>query len=341
MHIKTHADSTVLITTPDYLPKLGGLTTFTLNLEKVLTMMNVSYDVLVWNSINDLKKCEHQKRYDQCLHVHFMAGHFLQKVKSNKAINFIHGSEILFYSPNPIKRFIKKLMKNSLLKTLESSYLNVFISDFTKNKLMSKGLNQDYSRDLTLHNCIDTSHSFLSQVSIDEDELRFICVARDVPHKNLEGALNLCISALKALNKSVKLYVTAPLTSRGGVVVENIQGIEDSELEKLYQKSHFNILLSLDHSGHGFFEGFGLTVLEAGKYGIPSIVSCFGGLPEAVHNGITGWALESLERNFLDNFWQNFEVDKYSEVQKNVYEHTISVHSLEFYKRFLEKCLNG
>jgi glycosyltransferase involved in cell wall biosynthesis len=339
MHIKKKPDSTVLITTPDYLPKLGGLTTFTIGLEKVLNDLGVIYDILVWNSVSELKDCEHKRNYDQCLHVHFMAGHFLRHVKSDKVINFIHGSEILFYSPNPIKRLVKKWMKRSLLKYIESSFINVFISDVTKELLVNQGLTQDYSRDLTLHNCIDTSSARLTNVSFDEDELRFICVARDVPHKNIEGALDLCSAALKVFNKSIKLYVTAPLSSRGGVVVENIQGIENDELELLYQKSHFNILLSLDHSHKGFVEGFGLTVLESGKYGVPSIVSSNGGLPEAVHHQITGWVLDTLDRGSHEYFWTQFSIEEYKQIRLNTYQHTIDVHGLDYYKRFMEKCL--
>lgn len=229
------------------------------------------------------------------------------------------------------------MMKKSFLNGIEKSFLNIFISDVTKNKLIDQGLKQDYSRDITVHNCIDTTNAYYINKNLDEGELRFICVARDVPHKNIEGALDLCVSALKHLNKSIKLYVTAPIASRGGVVVENIQGIEDSELEKLYQRSHFNLLLSLDHSDKGFFEGFGLTVLESGKYGVPSIVSCYGGLPEAVHDGITGWTLESLTPESFDIFWSNFDIDQYKEIQKYTYEHTINVHSLDYYSRILEK----
>ena len=339
MHIKKKSESTVLITTPDYLPKLGGLTTFTIGLEKVLNDLGIIYDILVWDSIGELKNCEHKRNYDQCLHVHFMAGHFLKHIKSNKVINFIHGSEILFYSPNPIKRLAKMWMKRSLLKYIEKSYLNIFISEATKNLLTSQGHSGDYSRDITLHNCIDTLGARLASLNLEEDELRFICVARDVPHKNIEGALDLCTSALKILNKSIKLYVTAPLSSRGGVVVENIQGIDNDELELLYQKSHFNILLSLDHSHKGFIEGFGLTVLEAGKYGAPSIVSCYGGLPEAVHHNVTGWVLDSVERASFDNFWLSFDMDKYKQIRLQTYEHTTAVHSLDYYKRFMEKCL--
>ena len=39
-------------------------------------------------------------------------------------------------------------------------------------------------------------------------------------------------------------------------------------------------------------EGFGISYIEAAKYGVPSIAGEVGGAPEAVLNGITGWCLD-------------------------------------------------
>ena len=90
----------VLLTTPDYLPKLGGLTTYTLQVEKALKKLDLHYELLVWNSLSDLKKKTSDKKkgdYDYILNVHYQAGYFLKHIGA-KQVNFIHGSEILFYS---------------------------------------------------------------------------------------------------------------------------------------------------------------------------------------------------------------------------------------------------
>lgn len=343
MHLVTKPNSRVLLTTPDYPPKLGGLSTFTLNIEKVLSDLGIVFDVLVWKEIGDLKRGEGTYRaYDYALHIHFMAGFFLP-YKIRHHVNFIHGSEILFYSPNPLKRMIKNFLRAKMMNYFSESYMNVFISNFTQKSLVRLGHQVNYSKDIVLHNCIKTDDCTFQHRSLESEHIKLICVARNVPHKNITSALRLCCNAVKALNKEITLYVTAPLESVGGVNVVNIAGVDNSELESLYQQCHFNILLSLDHSDQGFFEGFGLTVLEAGKYGVPSIVSKYGGLPEAVHHNKTGWVLEHVEGRDADNcfldFWRNLNEEDFERTCRYVYEHTHNCHGLNQYHLTLGKLL--
>jgi len=330
----------VLITTPDYLPRLGGLSTFTIQLEKILKNLNIAYDLYVWHDVTSLKRESLDLGYyETVFNVQCIGASFLN-YKSDKVINFIHGSEILFYSPNIIKRLMKSMLKKRLLKFLESSYLNVFISDFTFKKSIAKGLRVSYDRDIVFHNCTDTSQSFYVESKIDEDEWRFVCVARDVPHKNIESTRTLCHAAYKHFSKKIVLYVTAEIEPIPGVEIINIAGCNDDKLMQLYKNAHFNLLLSLDHSDFGFFEGFGLTILEAGLYGTPSIVSNCGGLPEAVHNNHTGWVINDFSKSSLDNFWKSFDLSSYSTICHQAYRHTLDSHDLDFYQNFIERCLH-
>lgn len=331
-------NSKVLITTPDYPPRRGGLSTFTLNIEDVLKEIGVEYDLLVWTGPKELKGLNYQSfsKYDFIFHIHSLSYQLLFPLNyhsKTKNILFFHGSEILFKGRNPFFTAVKKLLRPMALKKFEKSFLNISISDFTLRKLSTQGYKVSYGRDIVVHNAIKipTEVQFAAP-SIEDDTLRFICVARPVPHKNPSDVKKLVMAAAQVTGKKVELYSCFDLEGNSLFTHQSIDGVSNEQLAKLYQKCHFNILLSLDHSTRGFYEGFGLTVLEAGQYGIPSIVSPHGGLPEACHHGRTGWVLPLKEKSFL-HFFSHLKNSQYQKVSQRVYDHTKKSHSLDIYKK--------
>lgn len=332
-------NSRVLLTTPDYPPKLGGLSTFSKSIERSLSRLDIDYDVLVWDNLKKLKSCKLPHQYDTAFHIHFFGGHYLNSA-SHRRINFIHGSEILFTSPNPVKRMVKKLLKPIFLRNLEKADQNIFISEFSQDKLRGLGLKSNYARDIVFHNCIDLSYSKKSIQKLEEGPLRLISLARDVPHKNL----NFCYEVAKHISKvtcrNVDLYISKSFPSSDLVKVIDISGVSDKERNEYLKEAHFNLLLSLDHSDRGFYEGFGLTVLEAASFGTPSIVSNFGGLPEACHHGKTGWVLPLNLRAF-EKFFREVTSATYENVANNSYSHVHESHYEELYDRLLICLLQG
>ncbi len=318
-----------LVTTSDYYPTLGGLTTFCTNIEKSLNACEIPYDLFHWKKKSDFLKIKDSK-YKKVIHVHPWGSYYHALVDNRGAptINFYHGSEVLFLGRTPFHSLFKKIIKNSVLKVFERSDYNIFISDFTFKKLISQGLRPDYSRDIVYHNGIDLKDSQYIENDIEE-ELHFICVARDVPHKNLEATVLFCEKIKKLFPQiNVFLYLTSSRFRSQDIVIEDISGVSNNVLDEYYKKSHFNLLFSKDDSNRGFYEGFGLTCLEAGKYGVPSIVSPYGGLPENVHHGLNGLVLNS-ETLFLDCtkiFWDKFA---YKQMRKDTFNHTHSSHGVD------------
>ena len=99
--------------------------------------------------------------------------------------------------------------------------------------------------------------------------------------------------------------------------------------------------MSLDHSHLGFYEGFGLTVLESALFGVPSIVYDTGGLPEAVHHLETGIVLPSQSKMThieLITPWLN--EFNYQKLSRGCYQHTLESHSLREYKVMFGKIFN-
>lgn len=331
----------ILLTTPDYIPQFGGLTTLTLNIEKVIKSLNIEYELFHWKSYSDIVSYPTEKleKFDCILNIH-SGFHQYMKNTNHPVINFVHGSEILFYSPNILKKIFKFLSKSRCLNRLESAKFNIFVSDFTFQKLISKGLNPDYSRDLVCHNMIDTSaHQYLSK-DFNSEVLKFVCVARDVPHKNIRGTIKFCEDFQKIAGRKVELsLITNHQFQSEQIKVISIINSTNEKRDQALRESHFNLLLSLDHSHLGFYEGFGQTVQEAACFATPSIVLESGGLPESVHHLETGWVLPTLEKNQIEKWWQGMSTESFDEISKKCYEHTLEFHGLHNWKKLLEKLL--
>ncbi len=329
----------ILITTPDYPPKKGGLSTYTLNIENTLNEMGYSCDRLVWKSTKELLNTRFEKKYDLMLHIHYMAGFFLQKY-GHKHINFLHGSEIMFTSKNIVNRLLKKMMKRRMLSYLEASYLNVFISQFTLHNIAEIGLKLDYGRDIVLHNCIDLYSKEMVKKAYPQDNWKLVCIARDVPHKNLDGVLEFAHWLGEVSKRQVTVWMNAKRIMKSTwVTVRSLPLLDDSSRDEFYKKVHFNLLFSLDHRDKGFYEGFGLTPLEAAQWGTPSLVFNTGGLPESVHHDFNGWVFKKMDKQQVRIFVSHLRPEIYEKWSNNAYHHSWQSHGLDQYKKFLKRVL--
>jgi len=329
----------VLLTTPDYPPKIGGLSTFSENIYNVLCSLDLKVDLLVWNSLGDLqhKSQNLTDHYKFIINIQSLASTVLKF--DAKQINFYHGSENLFYSKNIFKYLLKRIFKNKIIKYYEKCHTNVFISNFTFNKLKQYGFVPALDRDLVLHNNIHIINKNYFAKKLDND-LVFICVARDVPHKNMQAAIKFSITISKKYQKKIKLYITSDrFSSIDNVEIIPIKNCSNLELQDYYKNSHLHLLFSEDHSSRGHFEGFGLSVLEAAQYGVPSIVYNSGGLNESVHDGMTGWVLQSLDQSYFTSVFKLIQKE-YPIVSKNCFVHTQSSHSLDIYRDHFLRILN-
>ena len=330
----------LLLTTPDYLPKLGGLTSHTLNVEKVLKELGVEYELFQWNSYLDIIRYPKTKlaKFDYILNIHSGFNMFMPS-NDAKVINFVNGAEMLFYSPSPMKKFVKVLTRKFGLRRMAHAYVNIFISEFTFKKTCSKGLRGDYSRDIIFPMMVDTSHHKLNLKSLN-DPLKFICVARDVPHKNFAGAIYFCELLQEISGRPVEfITVTNKKFESSKIAIRSVINPSNEQRDKLLAEAHINLLFSLDHSHVGFFEGFGQIVQEAGCLGTPSLVLSTGGLPESVHDEDTGWVLNDLTETSIKNWWKGMNSEKYEKISRECYQHTIDSHDLKEWKKLFKTVL--
>lgn len=333
----------LLLTTPDYLPKHGGLTTHTLNVEKVLKRLGIKYELFHWKSYQDIFKFppERLASYDRILNIH-SGFHMHMPSCQAKVINFVNGAEILFYSPNPLKRFVKQVLRRKSIRRVEGAQNNIFISDFTFRTLIEKGLRPDYGRDLTFHMCVDTDHHRYEPKDWNRDPLTFVCVARDVPHKNFAGVIRLCEKVQALSGRPVELItVTNREFTSEKIKITSAINPDNQERDRLLARAHVNLLLSLDHSRQGFFEGFGQIVQEAGCFATPSLVLGTGGLPESVHHNETGWVLQELSDQSIEAWWKGMSATSYRRVADECYHHTLLNHGLDSWERLFGALLKA
>lgn len=317
----------ILLTTPDFPPnRLGGLATFAKQLSDCLIGLQIEHEVFNWKNINEARGKDY-KNYDEIINVHFLPTLFYRNIPT---INFIHGSEIIPHSPNFFKKIYKRFFYSKIIESISNAKFNIFISEFTQKLYQSYGGQISFDRDMVFHNCININGQELEKKSLDS-QLKLCAFVRNVPHKNIQGIIELFNVFRKLHPSGAELYIPYSANDKN---IHNVTNCSDAEREEIYKISHLNLLLSLDHIHRGNIEGFGLTVLEAGKYGVPTIGSSHGGIPESVHNHKTGVILNSMSISEIENAY-SFIMRDYQTLQKNCYQHTHQNHSMQNFERLL------
>jgi glycosyltransferase involved in cell wall biosynthesis len=335
--------SLILITTPDYLPQIGGLTTLTVNLTKVLTDAGIHFEVFHWNSYQDIGKYDQErlKSFSLVINVHYYFGVKWPEYQG-KMVNILHGSEITFKSPIWWKKVAKHFLKKQLLSRLERSYLNVFISEYTCNLLKNSGYHIDHSRDVIIHNGIDTTGADFIKKDVLESSLVFVCIARDVKHKNIKGSVAFCEMVKLATGREIELILPMDVSYTSSVIkITKLKGKDEDSKNEAYKRAHINLLLSLTDLTHGFVEGFGLTVLEASLFGTPSIVMNNGGLVESVHDDFTGWVIDDITEPKVKSLMEERVFPQFIKVSRQCYEHTLQSHHLHEWGRLFRSLAQG
>lgn len=328
----------ILITTPDYLPQIGGLTTATLCLEKVLKNLGKEYRLFHWKNTQELFQFQSKDYQDieLVINIHFLFS-AITKFKIQNSINFINGSEILFTSSNPLKKIFKQFKKKEYLNVLSQSRFNVSLSEFSQSLLAAQGFSLNYSRDLIFHLCIPTDHHQEIKKNLRSETWHFCCIARDVPHKNIDGAVKFCELVQKISGKKITLTLMKKNGRSSSVItLQEAANLSDETVNAVYKSSHFNLLLSKEHREQGFVEGFGLTVLEAALFNTPTIGLRQGGLVDSIHDGYTGWIIDEISETLVSS-WVTCATTEYERVSSQALKHTLESHHLGNYQHFMEK----
>lgn len=349
----------ITLTGPDFLPKVGGLSTYTETIKEALIAIGSEVEILPWASLqikNNLKHFEQQLSWaDWIINTHSLFCYFIpdyHKKFSNKTINFIQGSELCFNSPNFFKALYKKIFKSKMLRPIEESVYNIFISQFTYQKILETGYRSDFSKDLFFYpplRSLDSKAHNNSRNLINDKYNRMkdqgvslIWPSRFAPHKNGHDVFVFCQLLSEISGLKVTLYLTTSYQSKipEGSSFKCFFIDRDISLVDAYKKSHFNLIFSKDLFSQGFFEGFGLTALEAAQFGTPTLATPWGGQKEAVHANFTGQIINQINREEAQKWWDTLSCQFYLDLSKNCFEHTHHFHQKNKLENFLALLLN-
>jgi glycosyltransferase involved in cell wall biosynthesis len=151
----------------------------------------------------------------------------------------------------------------------------------------------------------------------------YLCVSRLLPYKNVDKI----ISAFRNTDRKLIVVGSGPeeLTLRRTLPgnVRLLKDLNDAQMRWLY--SHSKALVAAS------YEDFGLTPLEAGAYGKPSIVLRWGGFLDTVIENVTGVYFDEPEAGEIAEALGRFEARPWN-------RHTIAEHAREFdEERFAQK----
>jgi glycosyltransferase involved in cell wall biosynthesis len=150
----------------------------------------------------------------------------------------------------------------------------------------------------------------------DPNEAFYLCVSRLLPYKNVEavvGAFAGRPQRLVVVGRGPDAERIAAATTRNVLMLSELT---DGQMGWLYR--HCRALLAASH------EDFGLTPIEAGVWGRPSVVLRWGGFLDTVDEGITGIYFDEPEAAAIAEALDRFETSSFDpdKVRRHVEQFT-------------------
>ncbi|MCX6944549.1 MAG: glycosyltransferase family 4 protein [Opitutales bacterium] len=202
-----------------------------------------------------------------------------------------HGSEILSFSRNPLRRWLAgRLIRHATRVSTLTNYTQELLLSYFPEAADKIFLTPGALRtDLVV---------LPTQPVRRKNKLIVLTVGRLHPRK---GQL-LTLRALQALAPEVRSrleYWIVGSQSKGGYAatlrtdaqaadfpVKFLGNLPDDELAVVYERADIFAMTSVNHAQS--IEGFGLVYLEAAAHGLPVVAHDVGGVSEAVRDGVTG-----------------------------------------------------
>ena len=220
--------------------------------------------------------------------------------KYKNIVVFAHGQEYLNYKKNKY-RISKSLAKSKFLIASSNYTLNLIKKSWDISNLSARVIYPTYH--------IKKIKSMYKPKENNE-RINFISVCRIEKRKGLFQSLKSLKVVLDKgydfkwdiigdgpylktlINETSKLNLEKNIRFHGRMD-------KNTDIEKILIKS--DIFLMPTFQDNNSIEGFGLSYIEAAKYGVPSIAGNTGGASEAVINNKTGWCVDACNKENLIN----------------------------------------
>lgn len=335
MLYKNSDNSSVLLTTPSYLPNDDGFSRVSRFIESTLKALGVNFDIFVWESLDELKDFSSHKVYDCALHVHSNAlKHLGDKAKSH--FNFIHGFENFF--PGQGQKRINFFRRKFSLRFLSKATFNLFLSEYCFEKSKALGLQCSYDRDIILNPFYDLSRSNPSQKEKISKSLSFICLIDDseLVSQVAPFMLELLKSIASTTGRTVHFASFYEHPKSELVQTTNLANVKEDVLESFIKSAHFNLLFHEDRAIG--LEKYRESIILAAKFGVPSIVSSEGSLSELCHHQNSGWVIKTSREDMV-SFLDSLDEKEYLNVSERAYQRAHESFSGEHLVTFLKRVI--
>ena len=209
-----------------------------------------------------------------------------------------HGQEYLKLKSKK-NQIEKSLLKTNYLIASSSYTLNLIKKNWNLSKINSEIIYPTYNI---------KSITYDGNKQKNKEDLRFVSICRIEKRKGLLES----IRALKIVDNMGYKFIwdiigdgpQLNILKRESFKLNlqnkiNFHGIMNNENKKDNFLKNSDIFLMPSFHVDFSIEGFGISYIEAARFGIPSIAGECGGAPEAVINKKTGWCVNPLNQEFL------------------------------------------
>lgn len=201
-----------------------------------------------------------------------------------------------------------KLIDRLMLIILKNAYKIISISDFTKRKLIERGI--ESKKIVKISPCIDLA-KFNPDISPEgiikkydlQDKKAILTIARLVKRKGHDFVIKAFPKVLEKAPNAVYLIVgDGPYLNELKKIVRNLRlenevifagSVSNEKTAEYYNACDVFIMANREIKERGDIEGFGIVFLEANACGKPVIGGRSGGAVEAIVDGETGLLLDS------------------------------------------------
>src|SRR5580700_1647265 len=322
----TLASQPVFLITHEFYPKRGGIATFTEEIAKASA--SLGYDVEVWAQsaapgaekawpfrlrrlplkgthnltcqlrlafqlIAERRRLRYATVYlpEPGPTLGLMLLQFFKAFRPKRLILTFHGSEILRFYRNPLKRVLaRSLIRHATrISTLTNYTHQLLCTHFPeaagKTFLTPGALRSDFA-------------IVPAPPPISQDKIVILTVGRLHPRKGQFITLRALQSLDQRFRAQIEYWLVGSsnrgdyeralrfAAAQSDFPVRFFGNVPDDELDRIYDHAAIFAMTSIDHDCS--IEGFGLVYLEAAAHGLPAVGHTVGGVAEAVVDDVTG-----------------------------------------------------
>lgn len=211
----------------------------------------------------------------------------LGKLKGCRVIYHVHESTV---NPPILKWFLFKILGWTASEVINvSKYVAQSHQIKTiPNHLVYNALDEGFIAEMHPKTCREHPKNVMMVCSLKayKGVFEFIDLAKSNPKFQFRLVLNAEQSAISAFFKTTNIPSNTTIFPA------------QNNLHTFYQWA--DVILNLSRPD-GWIETFGLTIIEGMAYGLPAIVPPVGGILEVIEEGITGYSVDSRQKEELNN----------------------------------------